>query len=130
MTSSYSCFSIFHSRYHLFLVVCNRSTLEQFRAPVLSGGREDKFAWNLGRVRNVQQVFGANLLRAFLPLTSTQGDGLHYPRSRKSLARQQQHQEAAAAAVSSPSVGGPPNNNKDHISVAIDSKVGVSDVYV
>ncbi len=123
-------------------MVCNRSTLEQFRAPVMSGGREDKFAWNLGRVRNVQQVFGPNPVRAVLPVRSTPGDGLHYPRSRKSLARQEASSVSALAAGQPAmannggggggggGVNGTAAHNKDHISVAIDSKLGISDVYV
>ncbi len=130
------------ARYHLFLVVCNRSTLEQFRAPIMAGSTsEDKFAWNLGRLRNLQQVFGSNPARALLPVRSTPGDGLHYPRSRSSLARQQQQMQQAQQQQQQQPVAvdnngglngsaGTTSASKDHISVAIDTKLGISDVYV
>lgn len=68
--------------YHSYLILRNRSTLEQFRAPVFGGhGSADARAYDLGMRKNVEQVFGANPIMWFLPLRSTLGDGMSYPRS-------------------------------------------------
>lgn len=66
--------------YHIYLVTENRTTLEQFRAPVFRGGNApDKRGWHLGRLSNFQEVFGEQKLLWFLPVPSALGDGLVYP---------------------------------------------------
>ena len=67
--------------YHLFLVLNNRSTLEEYRPPVMSNGQENKFFYDLGCVRNIEQIFGQSLIHWFIPTETISGDGLSFPRS-------------------------------------------------
>ncbi|XP_077163582.1 palmitoyltransferase ZDHHC15 isoform X2 [Paroedura picta] len=60
--------------YHCWLVSQNRSTLEAFSAPVFQSG-PDKHGFNLGFVKNLQQVFGEERSLWLLPVFSSQGDG-------------------------------------------------------
>lgn len=53
--------------YHVFLTIKNRSTLESFRPPVFRYG-PDKRAYDLGRKRNWQQIFGDNNVMWFIPV--------------------------------------------------------------
>ncbi|CAJ0942372.1 unnamed protein product, partial [Mesorhabditis belari] len=61
--------------YHLYLVARNRTTIESFRPPMLSAG-EDKHAFNMGIRANFRQVFGPRPLFWFLPVYSSEGDGV------------------------------------------------------
>ena len=64
--------------YHVYLVLHNRSTLEQFRAPYYANG-PDENGWSLGKRNNFQEVFGDRVLFWFLPLQTSVGDGLTFP---------------------------------------------------
>lgn len=64
--------------YHVYLVLHNRSTLEQFRAPYYANG-PDENGWSLGKRNNFQEVFGDRALFWFLPVQTSVGDGLTFP---------------------------------------------------
>jgi len=64
--------------YHVYLVLSNRSTLEQFRAPYFATG-PDENGWGLGKRNNFQEVFGDRPLLWFFPVQTTIGDGLTFP---------------------------------------------------
>jgi len=63
--------------YHLYLTAKNRTTLESFRSPIFANGPQ-KNGFNLGWKRNYQEIFGENLLRGLIPISTTLGDGVHY----------------------------------------------------
>jgi len=65
--------------YHLWLLAHNRSTLEQFRAPMFDNKESDADGWSLGKLNNVREVFGGNVWLWPLPLATTQGDGISFP---------------------------------------------------
>uniref|UniRef100_T1P940 Palmitoyltransferase n=1 Tax=Musca domestica TaxID=7370 RepID=T1P940_MUSDO len=65
--------------YHIYLVIMNRTTLEAFRAPIFRVGGADKNGFNLGKLANFQEVFGDNWKLWFIPVYSSDGDGLQYP---------------------------------------------------
>jgi len=65
--------------YHIHLVLNNRTTLEAFRAPVFTGG-PDKQGFSLGKLGNLCEVFGDSWLTASLPIFTSLGDGLTFPR--------------------------------------------------
>lgn len=65
--------------YHLYLVALNRTTLEAFRAPIFRVGGPDKNGYNLGHYNNIQEVFGDDKWRWFLPIFTSIGDGVSYP---------------------------------------------------
>jgi len=77
--------------YHIYLVLNNRSTLEQFRAPYFNdlsgvrsngasvGPRADEQGWSLGKMNNFQEVFGYNKLLWLLPIHTAVGDGITFP---------------------------------------------------
>ena len=44
--------------YHVWLVLHNRTTLEQFRAPMFENNVTDPAGWSLGKLNNVKEVFG------------------------------------------------------------------------
>lgn len=73
--------------YHLYLTAKNRTTLgknkkkrsendrlfvclESFRSPIFANGPE-KNGFNLGWKRNYQEIFGENLLRGLIPISTT-----------------------------------------------------------
>lgn len=64
--------------YHVYLVLSNRSTLEQFRAPYFATGADEK-GWSLGKRNNFQEVFGDRVLLWFFPIQTSIGDGLTFP---------------------------------------------------
>jgi len=64
--------------YHVYLVLSNRSTLEQFRAPYFASG-PDENGWGLGKRNNFQEVFGDRPLLWFFPVQTSIGDGLTFP---------------------------------------------------
>lgn len=65
--------------YHIHLLLHNQSTLESFRAPLMSYG-PDKNAFNLGKKENFLQLFGRSRLLWFIPVFTTEGSGLTYDR--------------------------------------------------
>jgi len=65
--------------YHLWLVLHNRSTLEQFRAPMFENNATDPNGWSLGKLNNVREVFGTSMLLWLLPLQTCMGDGISFP---------------------------------------------------
>lgn len=67
--------------YHTFLLLRNRTTLEQFRAPTFTYGADDT-AFDLGKAENFKQVFGDRPLGWFLPWDTTKGNGLAFPMRR------------------------------------------------
>ena len=64
--------------YHIHLVLNNRTTLEEFRAPVFRRG-PDKEGFSLGKRGNLAEVFGDTWWRMFIPVFSSFGDGLTFP---------------------------------------------------
>jgi len=75
-----SIFSLFW--YHVYLVTQNRSTLEQFRAPVFEDQASDKEGWSLGSLNNFKEVFGLNPLLWPFPISTSIGDGINFPHRR------------------------------------------------
>eukprot|EP00095_Tigriopus_kingsejongensis_P008138 snap_masked-scaffold1462_size40154-processed-gene-0.1 protein:Tk08138 transcript:snap_masked-scaffold1462_size40154-processed-gene-0.1-mRNA-1 annotation:"palmitoyltransferase zdhhc2" len=64
--------------YHIFLLIVNRTTLEQFRKPILGSGSSGK-AWSQGTFRNMQEIFGDIGCLWLLPVFTSMGNGTHYP---------------------------------------------------
>jgi palmitoyltransferase len=64
--------------YHLHLLTRNRTTLEAFRPPVFSTG-SDKNGFNVGCLRNVQQVMGQKKKMWLVPVKTCAGDGVAFP---------------------------------------------------
>lgn len=64
--------------YHIYLVSKNRTTLESFRPPKFSEGC-DKNGFNLGCCRNIQEVFGKEVLLWPFPINTSLGDGVIFP---------------------------------------------------
>jgi hypothetical protein len=71
--------------YHVYLVLRNRSTLEQFRAPVFDDHESDKDGWSLNALSNFREVFGENPLLWPLPIQTHLGDGIAYPHRRAKI---------------------------------------------
>jgi len=65
--------------YHLWLVLHNRSTLEQFRAPMFENNVSDPNGWSLGKLNNIREVFGPSILFWLLPIQTCMGDGISFP---------------------------------------------------
>ncbi|KAM6923732.1 palmitoyltransferase ZDHHC15B [Xenentodon cancila] len=73
--------------YHCWLVAQNRSTLEAFSAPVFPSG-PDKNGFNVGRRKNLKQVFGEDGRMWFIPVFTSQGNGHYFPlKSQRSESR-------------------------------------------
>jgi len=68
--------------YHVYLVLNNRSTLEQFRGPVFDDQTSDKDGWSLGHLNNFKEVFGLNPLLWPIPIPTHIGDGTNFPHRR------------------------------------------------
>jgi hypothetical protein len=64
--------------FHVYLVCWNRTTLENMQYPVYEGSPYRRL-YHLGVKRNLQQVFGKTLLRALLPVSTNEGDGVSFP---------------------------------------------------
>ncbi|GAB1303050.1 Palmitoyltransferase ZDHHC15 [Apodemus speciosus] len=64
--------------YHCWLVSRNKTTLEAFCTPVFTSGPE-KNGFNLGFIKNIQQVFGDNKKFWLIPIGSSPGDGHSFP---------------------------------------------------
>ncbi|UJR38492.1 hypothetical protein I4U23_031159 [Adineta vaga] len=84
--------------YHLFLTGKNRTTIESFRAPMFEN-RPEKDGFDLGWKRNYQEIFGTNLFKAFLPLSTTRGDGIHYQINSMLLTNSQQQIETSPSEI-------------------------------
>lgn len=67
--------------YHMYLVLTNKTTIEatQTKAPMMQGGSRDKHLYSLGYKKNLQQVFGTQLLYGLLPVETSLGNGASYP---------------------------------------------------
>ena len=73
-----SLFSLFS--YHIYLISQNRTTLEAFRPPVFRHGGSDRRGFYLGKLNHFREVLGDQPLLWFVPVFSSLGDGLTYPR--------------------------------------------------
>ncbi|CAF0711661.1 unnamed protein product [Brachionus calyciflorus] len=82
--------------YHIYLLSRNCTTLESFRAPIfISTGMSDKNGFNLSKLENCRQVFGNSLMKAFLPICTSNNDGINFPTSiKQSLAASTQNYNA------------------------------------
>jgi len=65
--------------YHVWLVLHNRTTLEQFRAPMFANNVSDPSGWSLGKMNNLREVFGTSAWMWLIPVKSYLGDGISYP---------------------------------------------------
>jgi len=65
--------------YHIWLVLHNRSTLEQFRAPIFDNNVSDPNGWSLGKLNNVREVFGTSIALWLVPVQTCLGDGISFP---------------------------------------------------
>lgn len=65
--------------YHVWLLLHNRSTLEQFRAPMFENNRSDPDGWSMGRLNNVREVLGPDWWLWPLPVRTVMGDGITFP---------------------------------------------------
>jgi len=65
--------------YHIWLLLHNRSTLEQFRAPSFDNRVTDPNGWSLGRMGNLREVLGDSPWLWPFPVATTLGDGLRFP---------------------------------------------------
>ncbi|VVC39216.1 Hypothetical protein CINCED_3A014916 [Cinara cedri] len=77
---SISVFSLFS--YHIYLVSKNRTTLEAFRPPKFSEG-SDKNGFNLGCCKNIQEVFGKEVILWPFPIRTSLGEGVKFPINKK-----------------------------------------------
>merc|ERR1719348_442193 len=56
--------------YHIWLVLHNRTTLEQFRAPMFENNLSDPNGWSLGKMNNLREVFGTSAWLWLIPVKS------------------------------------------------------------
>ena len=73
-----SLFSLFS--YHVYLISQNRTTLEAFRPPIFRHGGSDRRGFYLGKLNNLREVLGDQTILWFVPVFSSLGDGLTFPR--------------------------------------------------
>ena len=66
--------------YHIYLISQNRTTLEAFRPPYFRSGGSDRKGFFLGKSNNFREVLGDRPILWFIPVFSSLGDGLTYPR--------------------------------------------------
>ena len=66
--------------YHIYLISQNRTTLEAFRPPMFSYGGSNRKGFYLGRLNNFREVLGDQPSLWFVPVFSSLGDGLTFPR--------------------------------------------------
>lgn len=66
--------------YHIYLISQNRTTLEAFRPPLFRHGGSDRRGFHLGKCNNFREVLGDQPLLWFVPVFSSLGDGLTFPR--------------------------------------------------
>lgn len=69
---------IFLFGYHCYLISLNRSTLEYLTKPNFQTGA-DSDDFNLGRYANFVEVFGEDVRKWFLPISSSLGNGVSFP---------------------------------------------------
>jgi len=65
--------------YHIWLLLHNRSTLEQFRAPMFENNHSDPEGWSLGKLDNIREVMGPNAWLWLVPVKTALGDGISFP---------------------------------------------------
>jgi len=65
--------------YHIWLLLHNRSTLEQFRAPMFENNHSDPEGWSLGKLDNIREVMGPNAWLWLVPVKTALGDGITFP---------------------------------------------------
>ena len=63
--------------FHLYLALQNSSTMETSHPPLVQG-RRDKYAYFIGRRRNLEAVFGSNLFLSFIPIDNRPGNGYEF----------------------------------------------------
>lgn len=74
----FSIFFLGFFAFHIYLISTNQTTLEYLSAPKFSGGI-DANGFNLGCCRNVQEVFGKEVLLWPFPIDTKLGDGVSFP---------------------------------------------------
>ncbi|XP_072399641.1 palmitoyltransferase ZDHHC15B-like [Diabrotica undecimpunctata] len=65
--------------YHCYLIIENKTTLEALRPPNFRDIGVDKRGFYIGRYKNIQEVFGEDTIKWFLPIYTSLGNGLEYP---------------------------------------------------
>ena len=63
--------------FHIYLTLQNSSTMESSHPPLVQGKR-DKYAYFIGRKRNVEAVFGCNMFLGFIPIDNRPGNGYEF----------------------------------------------------
>ncbi len=66
--------------YHIYLISQNRTTLEAFRPPIFRQGGSDRKGFFLGKLNNFREVLGDQPILWFVPVFTSLGDGLTFPR--------------------------------------------------
>jgi hypothetical protein len=64
---------------HIQLAMTNSTTLEQeYSGCFIQERKRTKNLYDLGNKKNLKLMFGDNIFLAFLPIYTTQGDGMHW----------------------------------------------------
>ncbi|KAI6652181.1 Palmitoyltransferase ZDHHC15 isoform X1 [Oopsacas minuta] len=63
--------------FHIYLALQNSSTMETSHPPLVLGKR-DKYAFFIGRRRNLESVFGSNMFLGFIPIDNRPGNGYEF----------------------------------------------------